>query len=146
MECCYIFHYQWQQKMEIFSHHPKIVVFKKFFHSPPQSSCQIHLNHTGVCLWCFASPQGEHCVFLWGLPCVVDSHKHVTCLCAHEWKPLWWKGFSCVVSTVHGVLVGAPYDNMIVVIGLSTTNLCVCGGVWSLSVQHSTLVGSVFPW
>ena len=37
-------------------------------------------------------------------------------------KPLLLKGFSCVVSASHGVLVEAPYDNMIVVIGLSTAN------------------------
>ena len=58
---------------------------KNFSTRLQQSSCQIHLNHTGVCLWCFVKPpQGEHCVFLWGLPCVVDSHKHVTCLCARK--------------------------------------------------------------
>lgn len=85
------------KKWKYFPTTPKSSFFKKFFHSPPQSSCQIHLNHTGVCLWCFASPQGEHCVFLWGLPCVVDSHKHI-CVCVHTSETPFTKGvFLCGV-------------------------------------------------
>ena len=118
---------------------------KNFSTRLQQSSCQIHLNHTGVCLWCFVKPPKGNTVCSFGGYHVWWTHTNTYVFVCTQVKPLSLKGFSCVVSTVHGVLVEAPYDNMIVVIGLSTTNLCVCGGVWSLSVQHSTLVGSVFP-
>lgn len=91
---------------------------KNFFTRLQQSSCQIHLNHTGVCLWCFVKPpRGTLCVPLGVTMCGGLTQTRDVFVCTQV-KPLSLKGFSCVVSTVHGALVEAPYDNMIVVIGL----------------------------
>lgn len=113
------------KKWKYFPTTPKSSFFKKFFHSLPQSSCQIHLNHTGVCLWCFVKPPKGNTVCSFGGCHVWWTHTNTYVFVCTQVKPLSLKGFSCVVSTVHGVLVEAPYDNMIVVIGLSTANTYV---------------------
>lgn len=88
------------KKWKYFPTTPKSSFFKKFFHSPPTSVLSNSpQSHRRVFVVFCQAPQGEHCVFLWGLP--------------------------CVVSASHGALVEAPYDNMIVVIGLSTANTYV---------------------
>lgn len=94
------------KKWKYFPTTPKSSFFKKFFHSPPQSSCQIHLNHTGVCLWCFVKPppRGTLCVPLGVTMCGGLTQTRDVFVCTQV-KPLSLKGFSCVVSTVHGVLV-----------------------------------------
>lgn len=86
------------KKWKYFPTTPKSSFFKKFFHSPPTSVLSNSpQSHRRVFVVFCQAPQGEHCVFLWGLPCVVDSHKHI-CVCVHASETPFTKGvFLCGV-------------------------------------------------
>ena len=110
------------KKWKYFTTTPKSSFFKKFFHSPPTSVLSNSPQSHGCVFVVFCQPpRGTLCVPLGVTMCGGLTQTRDVFVCTQV-KPLSLKGFSCVVSTVHGVLVEAPYDNNHVVIGLSTTN------------------------
>ena len=120
---------------------------KNFSTCLQQASCQIHLNHTGVCLWCFVKPPKGNTVCSFGGYHVWWTHTNTWRVCVHASETPFTKGvFLCGVHRTWCACGGSLWQHDCCHRVVHRKHVCVCGGVWSLSVQHSTLVGSVFPW
>lgn len=136
------------KKWKYFSATPKTSFFKKFFHSPPTSVLSNSPQSHGCVFVVFCqAPPKEHIVFLLGGCHVWWTHTNTSRVCVHASETPLVKGvFLCGVRLAWCACGGSLWQHDCCHRVVHRKHVCVCGGVWSLSVQHSTLVGSVFPW